>query len=119
MKNMLDFHLKNTYTSNTVHLYMYYLGNQSSRAFLVSSGCFVVFFTHPRRFEILCTCVSTPIPDEIKPTGSFLVHCYCYHLIVQDCPNTCASCNNYPDKTSVVMNKLHLNFILQNNTTNS
>ena len=39
-----------------------YLGNQASRAFLVSSGVFVGFLTQPRRLLILCTCVSTPMP---------------------------------------------------------
>ncbi len=44
---------------------MSYLGSQSSKAFLVSSGCDVGFLTQPNLFEMRWTCVSTPMPTML------------------------------------------------------
>lgn len=45
---------------------IYHLGNQSSTAFLVSSGVFVGFLTQPNLLHIRWTWVSTPIPDNLS-----------------------------------------------------
>lgn len=50
----------------------YSLGSQSSSPFLVSSG--VLLLTHPSRFVIRCTWVSTPIPVT-SPQAVFIQRC--------------------------------------------